>query len=180
MEFYKITIPQIRDYHPIAGYDQELSYVYSIEPIYIDQELPSINWVAIYEGTITYDSCWNYNLLKKVAVKQSMEVFLGMIRKRYPHIKFVMDYTVEYHKSGRPHLHYQLFSECEFDGTYLMNIKATLCRKFGKTQLYGEEEDKYHTTKEAYWSQYIRKDLVKNSENGLLHGYRVTNNNQLL
>lgn len=80
-------------------------------------------------------------------------------------------YSVEYHQNGYPHVHGQVVVEdYSISPDIQKSLHQRLCRRYGKSQWYQTgTEDKFHESSGMLWSEYIKKDVIKNSSSGLFH-----------
>lgn len=122
-----------------------------------------------YEFTVTYNpSYWTKNASMQVVPQVIADVLKPVIRQGPGNI--IIRYSVEYHENGYPHIHGQVLTDYELLPDIQRSIHQRLCRRYGRSQWYQtENEDKYHETSGMLWSQYIQKDVVKNSSSGLQH-----------
>lgn len=91
--------------------------------------------------------------------------------------QFQIAYCVEYHDNGYPHLHAQILNSIEIHPEDQRNIHQRLCRRYGKSQWYQTGlEDKIHVNDKfpegIKWSEYIKKDIIRNQENGQRHYFQ--------
>jgi hypothetical protein len=130
----------------------------------------------IYEFTITFDpSYWRLSSILSYGVSQAITTIWKKIRKYNPEL----DYVVEYHENGRPHIHGQIFSDNEISIDHQKQALGMLTKKFGRSQWYQTENlDKYHEVSKMKWSEYIRKDLDKYRDNNQ-HGFTINNLNAI-
>jgi len=170
-QFYMIANPKTRDWdaqgnHNIPVFKDK----YIITPMTELDPIPKDTYV--YECTITFDHKYmSYDHVKKVATWQSVELVLNELNKGM--IGYELHYSVEYQEKGTPHVHLQIFST-EIETKLQKKIQGRLNKSYGRTKWYQCEKTNYfHKISQMVWSDYIRKDIVKNSERGLIHGYIV-------
>ena len=133
----------------------------------------------IYEFTITYDrQFWSYTRMKQRGVIEAIQMITRELDKLIN--KYRLDYSIEYHKTGHPHVHGQIFTDFEVEAGVLKKLQARACKDYGRTQIYQTERLDHPHEKEGKlvkWSEYIRKDIKENNSNGLIHGYSIVNSN---
>lgn len=128
-----------------------------------------------YEFTITFNQAyWSKSQVWSYGVSNSIEdIVKPLIRCG---ITANINYSIEYHKNGYPHVHGHVITLEEIDPGIQHQIVARACRRYGRTQWYQTgEEDMYHEVSEMKWSEYIKKDIETNKElnNGLEHYYEL-------
>lgn len=140
----------------------------------------------VYELTQTFaQSYWTLNRAVDYGIAQILAVIVKYLNYKSDLTYWSLEYVVEYHKSGYPHMHAQLFTREELDPNKQRNLCNQLRNRFGRIDWYQTgREDKIHKKKilpldvevEMRWSEYIRKDLVINNSNGCNHGYIISKN----
>lgn len=123
-----------------------------------------------YEFTITFNpQYWRLGNAMASVGQAIADVCKPIIRDDH---KFQLDYSIEYHENGMPHIHGQVITEWDIHPEIQRNIHQRLCRRYGRSQWFQTGlEDMFHTTSGMKWSEYIRKDVLKNQVNGMKHFY---------
>lgn len=131
-------------------------------------------WVPFYyEFTVTYNPCyWTKHSAMQVVPQVVADVLKPIIRTTDGAV-IMIRYSVEYHQNGYPHVHGQVLMNGQgISPDIQRSIHQRLCRRYGKSQWYQtESQDKFHETSGMLWSEYIQKDVAKNSSSGLRHYY---------
>lgn len=135
-----------------------------------------------YEWTLTFSP--NY-WVPYITIDKIPDVLLQVVKDFARHIiYFDIAYSIEYHSKGsnkNPHIHIAI---CCYDemlkSESLFSLSQKYNRKYGRNSLYftGEEMRKHNINKNegepeimGTWLDYLKKDVVKNEENGLKHYY---------
>jgi len=87
-----------------------------------------------------------------------------------------LEYSVEYHKNGYPHIHAILHTEVDISAEKLFRFQQTLRKKFGKSDIYyTDTEDRIHENDHfvGKWSEYLKKEVEQNEVNGKRHYFKI-------
>lgn len=127
-----------------------------------------------YEVTVTFNpQYWSLSNAMANIKCVVADILKPVIRDVYD---FSIRYAVEYHENGMPHLHAQVSTSNELSPDIQRGIHQRLIRRYGRSQWYQTgQEDKFHDASQMLWSQYIKKDVFKNEENGMRHYFEYTN-----
>lgn len=123
-----------------------------------------------YEGTITFDSAYDYDIKQKKIEQLSM-IFSKCLRHTL-NSDYKMLLVREYHKVSKgsiiddpesPHYHLIFYSKYKLSVTRLRGIYNTIRDYYGRCQFH-----KLTTLRYQHWYEYINKDVKKNNE---LYGF---------
>jgi len=122
----------------------------------------------VYEHTQTFNSYYTLTKALNYCATVALDYLTSHAKKDGGDLYF--NYCIEYHENGRPHLHFQVFRQEDLEAQTLRNIDGQMSRKYGKPYTVPtDKEDKYHAKSDMKWSEYIKKDIIKNEANGQKH-----------
>lgn len=136
------------------------------------------SYAYYYECTVTYDpSYWSLGFALDVTPQVIADVLKPIIRQNpSPFTKLKIAYSVEYLGNGYPHIHMQILNDINICPEIQRSINQRLCRRYGRSQWYQTgNEDRIHVNSKypegILWSEYIKKDVLFNEQNGQRHYY---------
>lgn len=130
-----------------------------------DINVKEIDRRYIYEITITFNR--QYFCTQQDAFDHINYIIEKLIFKiadnRYDYNGTMMDYNIEYHQDGWPHVHGTIFSTFRWPNSKIHNVQHFFNREVGRTMIYYTgQKIKYHEVPQMYWDDYIKKDGTEN------------------